>query len=143
MTSLSTQVSNPFWEVEWPLDKYPSRQAMKCSSFLLYMYPRPTLSCVTCDKCHTNNKLYKTEMKLNEIAQIPYVLNMSLNTRLFLSFILPHSIYNTFKCLLNDVIAGQNDPIYKLLPSSVIWTPRSTAHGKQRTKFWKPTITII
>ena len=24
------------------------------------------------------------------------------------------------KYLLNDVIAGQNDPIYKLLPSSVI-----------------------
>ena len=26
------------------------------------------------------------------------------------------------KHLLNDVIAGQNDPIYKLLPTSVIWT---------------------
>ena len=28
------------------------------------------------------------------------------------------------KHLLNDVIAGQNDPIYKLLPTSVIRTPR-------------------
>ena len=26
----------------------------------------------------------------------------------------------SFKHLLNDVIAGQNDPIYKLLPTSVI-----------------------
>ena len=26
------------------------------------------------------------------------------------------------KYLLNDIIAGQNDPIYKLLPTSVIWT---------------------
>ena len=35
------------------------------------------------------------------------------------------------KYLLNNVIAGQNDPIYKLLPTSVIWTPRSTAQAKQ------------
>ena len=27
-----------------------------------------------------------------------------------------------------------NDPIYKLLPTSVIWTPRSTAQAKQQTK---------
>ena len=26
----------------------------------------------------------------------------------------------SFKYLLNDVMAGQNDPIYKLLPTSVI-----------------------
>ena len=38
------------------------------------------------------------------------------------------------KHLLNDVIAGQNDPIYKLLPTSGIWTPRSTAQAKQQTK---------
>ena len=37
--------------------------------------------------------------------------------------------------LLNDVIAGQNHPTYKLLPSSVIWTPRTTAQVKQQTKF--------
>ena len=49
-----------------------------------------------------------------------------------------------FQCLtVPVVIAGQNDPIYKLLPSSVIWTPRSTAQAKQQTKSWKPTITII
>ena len=41
------------------------------------------------------------------------------------------------KYLLNDVIAGQNDPIYKLLPTSVIWTPRSTAQAKQQTKIQK------
>jgi hypothetical protein len=39
------------------------------------------------------------------------------------------------KYLLNDVIAGQNDPIYKLLPSSVILSPRSTAQAKQQNKF--------
>ena len=33
--------------------------------------------------------------------------------------------------LLNDVIGGQSDPIYELLPTSVIWTPRSTAQAKQ------------
>ena len=38
------------------------------------------------------------------------------------------------KYLLNDVIAEQNDPIYKRLPTSVIWTPRSTAQTKQQTK---------
>ena len=38
------------------------------------------------------------------------------------------------KYLLYDVIAGQNDPIYKLLPTSVILTPRSTAQAKQQTK---------
>ena len=38
------------------------------------------------------------------------------------------------KYLLNDVISGQNDPIYKLLPTSVIWNPRSTAQAKQQTK---------
>ena len=37
------------------------------------------------------------------------------------------------KYLLN-VISGQNDPMYKLLPTSVIWTPRSTAQAKQQTK---------
>ena len=36
--------------------------------------------------------------------------------------------------MLNDVIAGQNDPIYKPLPTSVILTPRSTAQAKQQTK---------
>ena len=36
--------------------------------------------------------------------------------------------------LLNDIITGQNDPIYKLLPSSVIRTPISTAHTKQLKK---------
>ena len=30
------------------------------------------------------------------------------------------------KYLINDVIAGQTDPMYELLPSSVISTPRST-----------------
>jgi hypothetical protein len=34
------------------------------------------------------------------------------------------------KYLLNNVIAGQNEPMYKLLPSSVIRTPRSTAQTK-------------
>ena len=38
------------------------------------------------------------------------------------------------KYLLNDVIAGQKDPMYKLLPTSVILTPRSTAQAKQETK---------
>ena len=38
------------------------------------------------------------------------------------------------KYLLNDIIAGQNDPIYELLPTSVIWTPRPTAQVKQQTK---------
>jgi hypothetical protein len=33
--------------------------------------------------------------------------------------------------LLNDVLAGQNDPIYKHLPSSMIWTQRSIAQAKQ------------
>ena len=41
-----------------------------------------------------------------------------------------------------DVISGKDDPIYKLLPTSVIWSPWSTAQAKQQTKFWKP-ITII
>ena len=41
------------------------------------------------------------------------------------------------KYLVNDVIAGQNDPIYKLLPTSVILTPRSTAQAKQQTKIKK------
>ena len=41
----------------------------------------------------------------------------------------------SFKYLLNDVIAGQNDPIYNFLPTSVIWTQkRSTAQAKQQTK---------
>ena len=40
----------------------------------------------------------------------------------------------SFKHLLNDVIAEQNDPIYKLLPPSVIWTPRSIAQAKQTNK---------
>ena len=40
-------------------------------------------------------------------------------------------------------LALANDPIYKLFPSSLIWTPRSTALTKQPTKVWKPTITII
>ena len=47
------------------------------------------------------------------------------------------------KHLLNDIIAGQNGPIYKLLPTSVIWNPRSTVQAKEQTKFWKSTITII
>ena len=47
------------------------------------------------------------------------------------------------KYLLNDVIAGQNDTMYKLLPSSVIWTSRSRAQAKKQKKFRKPTITII
>jgi hypothetical protein len=47
------------------------------------------------------------------------------------------------KYLLNDVIAGQNDPMYKLLPSSVILTQRSTAQTKQQRKFRNPTIKII
>ena len=38
------------------------------------------------------------------------------------------------KYLFNDVIAGQNGPIYKLLPASVIWIQRSTAQAKQQTK---------
>ena len=37
----------------------------------------------------------------------------------------------TSKYLLNDGIAGQNDPIYKLLPSSV----NSKVQAKQQTKF--------
>ena len=41
------------------------------------------------------------------------------------------------------VIAGQNDPIHKLLRTSVIWTPRSTAQAKQQIQFWKQTITVI
>ena len=37
------------------------------------------------------------------------------------------------KYLLNDVIAGQNDPIYKLLPTQ--WfEPKTTAQTKQQTK---------
>ena len=47
------------------------------------------------------------------------------------------------KYLLNDVIAGENHPMYKLLPSSVIRTSRSTAQGKQQKKFRNPTIEII
>ena len=47
------------------------------------------------------------------------------------------------KYLLNDVIAGQNDPMYKLLPSSVILIPRSIAQTKQQKKFRNPTIKII
>ena len=47
------------------------------------------------------------------------------------------------KYLLNDVIAGQNDPMSKLLPSSVIWTPRSIVQTKQQKKFRNPTITVI
>jgi len=39
------------------------------------------------------------------------------------------------KYLLNDIFAGQNDPIYKFLPTSVIGTPRSAAQAKQQTKF--------
>jgi hypothetical protein len=38
------------------------------------------------------------------------------------------------KYLLNDVIAGQNDPIYTLLPTSVNRTSRSTAQAMQQTK---------
>ena len=41
----------------------------------------------------------------------------------------------------NDVIAGQNDPLFKLLPSSVIWTP--TAQAKQQNKLRNPTIETI
>ena len=47
------------------------------------------------------------------------------------------------KYLLNEVIAGQNDPMYKLLLSLVIWTPRSTAQAKQQNKFRDPRIKII
>ena len=46
------------------------------------------------------------------------------------------------KYLLNEVIVGQNGPMYKLLPSSVNWTPRSTAQTKQQNKFEKPTFEI-
>ena len=63
---------------------------------------------------------------------IPFIICVFLSCRLF--------VVNT---TYNDIIAGQNDPIYKLLPTSVIWTPRSTAEAKQQTKFWKPTIIII
>ena len=35
--------------------------------------------------------------------------------------------------LLNDVIGGQNDSIYKLLPTSVIWTLKINSLG-QATK---------
>ena len=42
------------------------------------------------------------------------------------------------KYLLNDVIAGQNDPMYELLPSSAFWTPRSTVQTKQKKDIWKP-----
>ena len=47
------------------------------------------------------------------------------------------------KYLLNEVIAGQNDPMYKLLPSSLTRTPKSTAQAKQQKKFQIPTIKII
>ena len=40
------------------------------------------------------------------------------------------------KHLLNDVITGQNDPIYKLLPTSV-FEPKTTAQTKQQTKIQK------
>jgi hypothetical protein len=43
----------------------------------------------------------------------------------------------------NDVIAGQNDSMYKLLPSSVISTPRSTTQAKQQKTFRNPVIDII
>ena len=36
--------------------------------------------------------------------------------------------------LVSTVIVGQNNPVYKLLPTSVIWTPRSTPQAKQQTK---------
>ena len=39
------------------------------------------------------------------------------------------------KYLLNDINAGQNDPIYKLLPTSVILTPRPSK--KQKFKILK------
>ena len=42
-----------------------------------------------------------------------------------------------------ELIAGQNDSMYKLLPSSVIWTSRSKAQAKQQKKFRNPTIEII
>ena len=41
------------------------------------------------------------------------------------------------KCLLDDIIAGQNDAMYKLLPSSVICTQRSTTQAKQQKIFLK------
>jgi hypothetical protein len=47
------------------------------------------------------------------------------------------------KYLLYDVIAGQNDQMYKLLFLSVICTPRLTVQTKQQKKFRKPTIKII
>ena len=47
------------------------------------------------------------------------------------------------KYLINNIIAGQNDPMYKIVPSSLIWTPRSTAQTKQQKKFRNATITII
>ena len=50
------------------------------------------------------------------------------------------NIVNSHLIILN-IIAG-NNPICKLLPTSVIWTPRSTAQAKQQTKFLKSTITI-
>ena len=43
------------------------------------------------------------------------------------------------KYLLNGVIAGQNDPMYKLLPSSVILNPRSTAKTRRQKKLEHPT----
>ena len=36
--------------------------------------------------------------------------------------------------LLNDVIAGQNDPIYKLLPSSVIFNSKINSPGQATNK---------
>ena len=39
------------------------------------------------------------------------------------------------KHLLNDVIAGQNDPIYKLLPTSVIWTQDNSPDQATNKKF--------
>ena len=44
------------------------------------------------------------------------------------------------KHLLNDVIAGQNDPIYKLLPS--VSDLKSTAQASQQKKFRSPTVKI-
>ena len=46
------------------------------------------------------------------------------------------------KYLLIDVVAGQNDPMYKLLPSSVN-SKINIQQTKQQKKFQNPTIEII
>ena len=43
----------------------------------------------------------------------------------------------SFKYLLNDVIAGQNDPIYKLLPTSVTLNSKINSPGQATNNILK------